>query len=163
MFNFAANRWFFMLSLFCCVLSAFRELIDRWLLSVDNIFDFLALLVLPDCFGAFICTNVATVTIQSFFFTVHQFTCCCDIMFVCWCRFYMMNQPAVTVNTNVHFVSKVPCIALLSGVRIRIPFLFLVFSGWWCFYKCRINNGAFFQKQAAFQQQIYYRFKKCLL
>ena len=163
MFNFAANRWFFMLSLFCCVLSAFRELIDRWLLSVDNIFDFLALLVLPDCFGAFICTNVATVTIQSFFFTVHQFTCCCDIMFVCWCRFYMMNQPAVTVNSYVHFVAKVPCIALFSRVCFRIPFLFLVLGGWGCFNKCRINNGTFFKNQTALQQPIDYCFKDRLL
>ena len=49
-------------------------------------------------------------------------------------HFDAVNQTAVLIYADMSLISEMSCIALLYLMRIRIPFLLLVFGRGWGFY-----------------------------
>ena len=60
---------------------------------------------------------------------------------------YCMNQATVLVCTNMRFVAKVPGVAFLDLMRIRIPLLLLVFNRGRRGDDGRVNNRSPLQNQ----------------
>ena len=144
MFNLTANGRLLMLSLFCFILSALRELLDRWRSSVYVVLDSRALLVFLYCIGSFICADISAVSIYWILFAMHKLTHLSNIVIICRRGFYMMYQTAVAVYSDMGFVSEMSCVALLCRMSFRITFLFLVLRGRRCFDKCWIYNRSLF-------------------
>ena len=70
-----------------------------------------------------------------------------------WCRLHCVYQSAVLIHPNMGFIAKVPCVALLDLMCIRIPLFLLVLGG-----RRRGNNGgiydrSLFQDKALFSER----------
>lgn len=154
MLDLTANRWLLMLSLFCFILTALRELLNRWRSSVYYVLDLLAMLVPLYCLRSFICADISAVTVCCFLFTVQKFACLCDIMYVCRRGFYMMNKSTVAVYADMSFVAKMPCFPLFRWMSFGITFLLLVLRRRWRFNNRRIYNRSFFQDQSSVCQNL---------
>ena len=71
------------------------------------------------------------------------------------CRRQCVDQSAVLIYADMRFIAKVPCIALLDLMCIRIPLLLLVLGGGWRGNDGGINNRSLFQDQTLFRQCSY--------
>lgn len=61
------------------------------------------------------------------------------------CRRQCVDQSAVLIYADMRFIAKVPCIALLDLMCIRIPLLLLVLGGGWRGNDGGINNRSLFR------------------
>ena len=69
------------------------------------------------------------------------------------CRLHCVDQSAVLIYADMRFIAKVPCVALLDLMCIRIPLFLLVLGG-----RRRGNNGgiydrSLFQDKALFSER----------
>jgi hypothetical protein len=76
---------------------------------------------------AFLNTSIASVTKNGFFFPMHQLVHLGNVMLVGGCRLNTVNQTRLGIGNNVSLHAKVPVIALLSlmHLRVRLPLAFL--------------------------------------
>ncbi len=96
-------------------------------------------------FWSFINTSITRITPHTFLFTVQQPLCLGDVMDIRRRPRDAVNQPQCIVRANMHLHAKVPLVALLSLVHLRVLVACLVLG------RCRrgndtgINDRAFLQ------------------
>ena len=78
-------------------------------------------------------------------------------------HFDAVNQAAVLIYADMSLISEMPCIAFLHLMRIRIPFLLLVFGGRWGLYDSGIHNRSLLEDEALFHKALYHLSKYLLL
>ena len=69
------------------------------------------------------------------------------------CRLHCVDQSAVLIYADMRFIAKVPCVALLDLMCIRIPLLLLVLGGGGRGNDGGINNRSLFQDKALFSER----------
>ena len=74
-----------------------------------------------------------------------------------------MNQSTVLIYADMRFIAKVPRIALLDLMCIRIPFFLFILGGRWRGYNGGINNRSLFQDKPTLCKSGYHLRKQFLL
>ena len=69
------------------------------------------------------------------------------------CRLYCVDQSAVLINADMGLIAKVPGVALLGLMGIRIPLLLLVLGGRRCGNDGGIHDRALFQDEPPLREQ----------
>ena len=116
-----------MLSTFLLPTLPSRILMNHARAFVDPVSYLLAVRVGRDCLFPFLRAEISTVAVNFIFRAVLQLTRLRYIAHVPSCDFYMVDQPRVTVYTDMRFVAEVPVLSLLARMRFRITlFLFVL-------------------------------------
>lgn len=118
-----------MFTFLCLKLSTLAELLNPLGATIDFVLDFLPGLVAKDRILALFCSNIATIAMDSLFFSMEQARCLCNIMNIGSSGLYRVNQSGFPVYTDMRLVPKVPCVSLLGLMRLGVSFLLLVLRG----------------------------------
>ena len=95
---------------------------------------------------------VARVGKHNFFLSVQQGMRLRHLVCIGRSRRHRVNQSRLGVHANVSFLAKVPLVALLCLVHLRIALTCAFLGGAWCRYQSGVHDGAGHEQQPAINQ-----------
>ena len=128
MFYFCPYRGLGMFSLFGRVIAAVTELFDLRRSAFNFVPDPFALFIPYNCILALFRAQITAVPVNLCFFAGQQFCSFAYIVHIGRGYIERVNKPTIFINTNMCVVSKMPGVAFLGGMCLRITLFLLVFG-----------------------------------